>query len=228
MDIRTLAAIFSLIYYCSGVPVDYCRICDAERCVEEEMECCKTCSAKIHCSSKEMTVAIPRIISRIPLEDLSFADSSCVGAKNDTHYIFKTATTECGTKMIPIRRSHFVYKNEIRHKNGAPLYSLTCLFERKTKPARRHLVVKTGKHNKSKLYHTSLEGRRLNKKKVYLDDRDYLFFEVKSPTTLRARGLVMGVKKCQLDITEDSNEPGNNPKIDMLLDNGYVRSLICS
>lgn len=223
MEIQFGLIILSVCCASLAIPTEYnCADCDPEQCVEEKMECCSSCSAKIRCSSTQMTVAIPRSSTSVPLEELSFADISCGGTQNNTHFILKTSYKNCGTKMVPIRNSHYVYKNEIRRKSGQPLYSLTCLFDRKVKTARRDLHIRTGENKKSRLYHTSMHGRRLNNDKLYLEDEDYLFFEVKGPSTLRARNLIMGVKKCQLEITEDSNEPGLNPKIDVLINDGYV------
>jgi len=218
----TIVLVLSVISYVELIPSDIdCSSCDAEECAEDKtIPCCKHCLAHIKCTPNEMLVTIPRAVARLALDDLSFAESSCGGTLDGQRYIFRTGMTQCGTKTVFIRNTHVMYKNEIRHRNGKPLYSLTCLFKRRVSPARRHVRVKTPNKEATRMYHTSVRGRRQYDSTVYADDKEHFFFEIKGPSYLESQSMQMAVRTCQFDITENSNIPGDNPRTDVLIRNG--------
>ena len=205
----------------SSSPDVDCGKCSSEECtLDITIPCCKFCLAHIKCTTKEMVVKIPlAAINGSNLQSLSLADISCRGVVQGKFIIFKTGMSECKTKSIFLRNTHIMYKNEIRNSNGKPIYSLTCLFKRDTS-VRKGVKVKTRKTKETRMYHTTVFGRRKYDNSIYLDDNDYFFFEIKGPVYLQQRNMQMAVKSCQLDITENSNIPGKYHRSDVLIKNG--------
>ena len=214
--------LFYHFVFANTLPTDIdCRTCSSEECtLNINIPCCKVCLAHIKCTPKEMVVMVPRTAMNESIQSLSLADSSCKGVVKGKYIVFKTGTSECGTKSILLRRTHIMYRNEIRHENGKPLYSLTCLFKRNSRTVRKGVKVNTEMNKKTRMYHTTVFGRRKYHNSIYLDDNDYFFFEIKGPSYLRQRNMQMAVKSCRLDITENSNVPGNYQRSDILISNG--------
>ncbi|XP_066920262.1 uncharacterized protein [Clytia hemisphaerica] len=221
--------IILLVIFCKSntdaLPTDIdCNQCSSEECsLDLTIPCCKLCLAHIKCTPTEMMVTIPRAAANFALEDLSLADGKCGGYISGENYIFNSGMSDCGTKSVFIRQSHILYKNEVRHKNGKPLYSLTCLFKRRLPPVRKGIRVRANENQAPRMYHTTVFGRRKNDNTIYLEDNEHFFFEIKGPSYLKRRNMEMAVKSCYLDITEGSNKPGANPRRDVLINNGCAR-----
>lgn len=199
-----------------------CGKCSSEECtLDMNIPCCKVCLAHIKCTPKEMVVKVPiAAINGSSLQSLSLADISCKGVIQDRFIIFKAGMSSCDTKSVFLRKTHIMYKNEIRNANGKPIYSLTCLFKRDLPSIRKGVKVKTRRNKETRMYHTTVFGRRKYDNSIYMDDDDHFFFEIKGPVYLRQRNMQMAVKSCQLDITENSNIPGKHHRSEVLIKNG--------
>lgn len=217
-----LAVLACHVYIVDAADID-CDSCSSEECADDiSIPCCKVCLAHIKCTPKEMVVKLPKTALRrnISLDMLSLADTKCGGVSQGEFYIFRSKMSECGTKSVFIRKTHILYRNELRQRNGKPIYSLTCLFKRNTNNVRKGIRVKTQKAMETRMYHTTVFGRRQHSNSIYLENNDRLFFEIKGPRYLERRKMQMAVKSCQLDITENSNVPGDYHRSEILIKNG--------
>lgn len=195
MDISRLLLPFLMIEITIVIVFSFdCRECKINACADKETRCCKECSLQVTCLKDEIFATLPKWSGIFPLNDLSLADGHCLGRDNGTHYIFSTSIRECKTKRILLSGHQIVYKNDIRHRSGAPLYVLSCLYKQKL---RRKAAIRV-RANEA-LHHTSIDGRRRNKNIIYIEEEDYVFFEVKAPRFTRLTGSQMGVRSCSLD-----------------------------
>ncbi|XP_065056526.1 uncharacterized protein LOC135684795 [Rhopilema esculentum] len=100
---------------------------------DRKSKCCRVCKRSVHCNPNEIRLEIPKeMLHRRDLNRIFLTDLKCRPSRNDSHVVFRTGLTSCGTKFekthLGLRYSNVVVRSLLSNIIIRPLFRFSCYF----------------------------------------------------------------------------------------------------